>query len=412
MVVSVDLNQVVLALSDALDLVGVEVVLHGKRVAFVADATASVLSLPERDAQDLFLACLLHDCGVSSTRAAGHLLSEVDWEDSNEHCVAGAELLGRFEPLARQAAIVRLHHAHFDHGELAAAPDGVGRLANLVFLADRVDAFRQKKTGTDVLLARVEIRESIAALSGSFFAPELVKAFLSASEPEAFWLTLETHHLERWLLERTRRAEPRQADLQALKGLARVFARIVDAKSRFTANHSEGVSRLSGLLGRLAGLPAETCERMEIAGLLHDLGKLRVPDEVLEKPGALDEREFAAVERHTFETYQILRRIEPLSEVAEWAAFHHEALSGRGYPFRLSGEEIPFPARLVAAADVFQALAQDRPYRGPLTPQEILAELERMATRGKLDPAAVSLVAGNLLECWTAATAEGAANRT
>lgn len=401
---SVDLTQVVLALSDAIDLVGVDVVQHGKRVAFVADATARALDLPDGDVQDLFLACLLHDCGVSSTRAAGHLLSEVDWEESNEHCVRGADLLSRFEPFARLARIVRLHHAHWDGGEPQAEGDGVGTLANLVFLADRVDTFLQKSGRKDVLLSRVEIRESVAALSGSFFSPDLVQAFLAVSGTEAFWLTLEAHHLERWLLEHP--AVPHPVTTASLRDLAHVFARIVDAKSRFTADHSEGVARLAGLLGRLAGLPADTCERLQIAGLLHDLGKLRVPDEVLEKPGSLDDGEFAAVERHTFETYQILRRIEPFAEVAEWAAFHHEALSGRGYPFHRRAEELPVPARLVAAADVFQALAQNRPYRGPVPPHEILAELRKMAGSGKLDPDAVAIVEGHLFECWSAAVGE------
>lgn len=401
---AVDLNETVLALSDALDLVGVDVVQHGKRVAFVADATARVLGLTEDDASDLFLASVLHDCGVSSTRVAGKLLGEVDWESSNDHCLQGAELLGAFPPFSRLATIVLHHHTHWDADEASRPPGGERLLANLVFLADRVDAFVLRTARRDVLLARTEIRQAIGALAGSFFAPELVEAFLAASEAEAFWLSLEPRHLERWLLDRIATAVPRPAPADSLRSLAGIFARIVDSKSRFTAEHSDGVARLARLLGTLAGLPKETCARMEIAGLLHDLGKLRVRDEVLEKASALDEGEFAEIERHTFETYQILRRIGPLADVALWAAYHHEALSGRGYPFHRRGDEIPLPARLVAVADVFQALAQNRPYRAPLSPSDILRHLQGMAERGKLDPAAVALVAGNLFDCWEAAT--------
>ena len=123
--------------------------------------------------------------------------------------------------------------------------------------------------------------------------------------------------------------------------LAQIFARIVDDKSAFTAEHSVGVSRLACLLGRLAGLPAKDCELLEIAGLLHDVGKLCVPDEVLDKPGPLNEAELAVIERHTFETWQILRRIRAFDQVAEWASFHHESIAGNGYPFHRHGGEIP-----------------------------------------------------------------------
>ena len=118
----------------------------------------------------------------------------------------------------------------------------------------------------------------------------------------------------------------------------------------------------------------------------------------------LDRGEFATIERHSFETFQILRRVEPLREIAGWAGYHHESLSGKGYPFRLRAEEIPLPARLLAIADVFQALAQNRPYRGPLGAEEILGHLRRFVESGKLDPHGVDLVAENLEECFHAAT--------
>ena len=187
--------------------------------------------------------------------------------------------------------------------------------------------------------------------------------------------------------------------------LAMLFARLVDAKSPWTARHSESVARLSVALGRLAGIPEADCEKLELAGLLHDLGKLRVPDEILDKKGKLDPGEWAIMERHTFETWQILRRIRSFTEIAEWASLHHETPSGRGYPFRRAGERIPLPARLVAVADVFQALAQERPYRASLDPRAILRVLQAMVRAGRLDAYGVELAGGNLGACWEAATA-------
>jgi putative nucleotidyltransferase with HDIG domain len=401
----IDLNEVVLALSDALDLVGAHVVQHGKRVAFMAAACGRALSLEEGERSDLLLAAVLHDCGVSSTRAHVRLLDEdLSFEEAHGHADAGADLLARFQPLSRIAAIVRLHHTPWDSPERRAVEPRTALLANLVFLCDRVDARLQSRRGLDPLLEADQIRRWVFARSRSTFAEGAVGAFIVASAAEAFWLTLEPHHLERALRDEMCVQRHRTIPLSGLEDLAFLFAGIVDGKSPFTASHSTAVARLAALLGRLAGLDVETCTRLRIAGLLHDLGKLRVPDEVLEKAAPLDKGEFATIERHAFETFQILRRVQALREIAGWAGSHHEGLSGKGYPFRLRAEEIPLPARLLAIADVFQALAQDRPYRGPLGAEQILAQLRRFVASGKLDPHGVRLVAENLEECFLAAT--------
>ena len=401
----IDLNEVVLALSDALDLVGTVVVQHGKRVAFMAGTCGHALALEEGERTDLLLAAVLHDCGVSSTRLHRRLIDEdLSFQERAEHAELGAELLGRFQPMARVARIVRLHHTPWDSAERLTADPRTALLANLVFLCDRVDAALQSRRGQDPLLVSDEIRRWVFARSGTFFAESAVGAFLEASAAEAFWLTLEPHHLERALGEAMRVERRRTVPLSGLGDLALIFAAIVDGKSPFTASHSTAVARLAVLLGRLAGLDEATCAKLRIAGLLHDLGKLRVPDEVLEKEAPLDESEVATIERHAFETFQILRRVGPLREIAEWAGYHHQGLQGKGYPFRLRADEIPLPARLLAIADVFQALAQARPYRGPLGAEEILGHLRRFVESGKLDAGGVGLVEAHLDECFLAAT--------
>jgi HD-GYP domain-containing protein (c-di-GMP phosphodiesterase class II) len=371
----------------------------------MAAACGRSLSLEEGERSDLLLAAVLHDCGVSSTRLHQKLLDEnLSWEDARDHADAGARLLARFQPLSRVAEIVRLHHTPWDSPDRLSADRRTALLANLVFLSDRVDALLNSRKGHDLLLETDEIRRWVFARSGSAFAEEAVGAFLETSAAEAFWLTLEPRHLERALREEMRIERHRTVPLSGLEDLALLFAGIVDDKSPFTASHSTAVARLATLLGRLAGLDQGTCRRLRIAGLLHDLGKLRVPDEVLEKTSALDKGEFATIERHAFETFQILRRVEPLREIAGWAGYHHESLSGKGYPFRLRAVDLPLPARLLAIADVFQALAQRRPYRGAMDAEEILRQLRRFVASGKLDESGVDLVAANLEECFRAAT--------
>lgn len=407
MSVAIDLGQVIYALSDALDLVGVDEGFHGKRTGVMALQCGRALDMSEPQQEDLFHAGLLHDCGVSSTYVYRCLLSEMDWVGVEFHCIEGSELLGQFAPLAHLTPIVRYHHTHWSDLVKLELDPVVARQANLIHLVDRVDALAAPHYERDLLLARHTIRDSLWRLSDTFFAPELVMTFLDLSEREAFWLSLEPRHLIRLIHEQKRRSQPTPINLVELQRLALIFARIVDAKSPYTMEHSQGTARLARLLAERAGLPAETCEKIEIAGLLHDLGKLQVPDEILEKPGTLTHKERALVQRHSFETYQVLRGIQGLEDITLWAACHHETLDGQGYPFHLSGAELTLEMRIIAVADVFQALAQRRPYRSPLSPEQILEMLRTFVRQNRLDERVVELVGDQLEASWQAAHGDG-----
>lgn len=408
--ITIDLGQAIQSLSDALDLVGVNEVQHGKRVGFMALQCGSALGMTGSELEDLFYAGLLHDCGVSSTCIHRRLVNELDWEGAEHHCVKGSALLSQFAPLAHLAPIIRYHHTHWDVlCALQDVPASTARLANLIYLVDRMDALAAPHYEKyDLLLARHAIRDTLWRLSGSFFAPDLVALFMDLSDNEAFWLLLEPRHLSRFIYERRREARLLPISFAELKQLALLFARIVDAKSPYTMEHSLGTARLARFLAEQAGLADEVCEKIEVAGLLHDLGKLQVPDEILEKPAALTVEERALVQRHSFETYQILRDITGLEDIALWAAYHHETPDGRGYPFHCHGAELTIEMRIIAVADVFQALAQNRPYRQPLSPEQILEMLRVFVSRNHLDGEVVELVGRHLAASWRAATVRSA----
>lgn len=404
MSIKIDLGQVIHALSDALDLVGVDEVCHGKRVGCMALHCGRDLGLSDPELEDLFQAGLLHDCGVSSTHVHRCLVNELDWEGSGFHCIRGSELLNQFPLLAHLAPIVRYHHTHWDVLCTVGLPEKTAQLANLIYLVDRVDALAAPHYERDLLLARYTICDTVRRLSGSFFAPELVTLFLDLSGSEAFWLSLETRHLMRFIYERERELRLAPISLPELKQLALLFAQIVDAKSSFTMKHSLGTARLARFLAEQAGLPIETCEKIEVAALLHDLGKLRVPDEILEKPGALTGEERAVIQHHSFETYQILRGIVGLEDITLWAAYHHETPDGHGYPFHRRGAELTVEMRIIAVSDVFQALAQQRPYRKSMAPNEIINLLRTFVQQNHLDGELVELAGRHLLASWQAAT--------
>ncbi len=403
MEVNVDLRQAVYALSDALDLVGVNDFYHGKRVGLMAVEMARGMGLDAAYQDELFDTGLLHDCGVSSTAIHQNLVEQMDWSGSQGHCEWGYGLLSRFSHLAHLAPTVLYHHTHWNDLARKRVDPAIARKANLIFLTDRADALAAPHYGPELLLHKDTIRNTLARYSGTMFDPHLVEAFLDISRADAFWLILEPRHIQNFLGEMLHHGLPRTLSFPELRQMAMLFSHVVDAKSPFTAAHSLGVARLARLLAELDGQDEETRDKLEIAGLMHDLGKLQVPDEILDKPGPLTVSERLIMNRHSFETYQILRRIPGLEDVAAWAAYHHETLDGGGYPYRLSAGGLPRPARLLAVADVFQAMAQNRPYRGSVKPKLILGLLRERARDGQLDPSAVNLVEHNLDACWAAA---------
>jgi len=143
---------------------------------------------------------------------------------------------------------------------------------------------------------------------------------------------------------------------------------------------------------------------VEIAALLHDLGKLGVPDEILEKPGRLNAQETTVMHRHSYDTYRILRHIEGLEEIAEWAGNHHETLLGNGYPFQHQEEKLSLETRVIIVADIFQALAQERPYRSSMKAEDVMQILHEMAADGRIDDKLVAIVDNQSAYCWQLAT--------
>jgi HD-GYP domain-containing protein (c-di-GMP phosphodiesterase class II) len=131
---------------------------------------------------------------------------------------------------------------------------------------------------------------------------------------------------------------------------------------------------------------------VQLAGQLHDLGKLAVPSDLLEKPGRLEPEEFHVVQSHAFHTHRILRRIPALEEIEPWAARHHERMDGTGYPFHHRAPALPEPARVVAVADVFTALTEDRPYRAAMPLDRAQVVVEEMVDDGHLDGDVVQLL--------------------
>jgi putative two-component system response regulator len=170
------------------------------------------------------------------------------------------------------------------------------------------------------------------------------------------------------------------------------LARAVEAKSLFTAGHSERVTQLALTLAADLGVPDEQREVLARGSLLHDIGKISIPDAILDKPGKLTAQEYAVVQQHPATGAHILEPLSTMRDLIPLIRWHHERLDGKGYPDRLGGDEIPLLVRILSICDVYDSLASERPYRHALPQAECLAIMRDDAAGGGLE--------GDLVACF------------
>ncbi|AZR73977.1 phosphohydrolase [Anoxybacter fermentans] len=391
----VSLFDIIICLSDALDLISPAVINHHKRVAYIALNIAAEMGLSKEEQTGLIIAGILHDIGAFSLKERLSSLNfELDFP--HQHAEKGYFLLKIFEPFARVAPLVRYHHVPWNNGEGSKFKgESVPLGSHILHLADRIDALINKQQ--EVLGQVKEICEKINQYSGELFIPDLVEVFNRLAEKEYFWLDAVSSSINQ-VLARKARFITVGLDLEELLNLTRLFSRIIDFRSRFTATHSSGVAATAEALAKIMGMSKRECMMMRIAGYLHDLGKLAVPAEILEKPGKLTGDEFNIIKGHTFYTYRILENVGGLEEINTWASFHHERLDGKGYPFHHKADDLSLGARIMAVADVFTAITEDRPYRKGMTKDKALHVLKKMVNNSALDPMIVSSLIKNYEE--------------
>jgi len=227
--------------------------------------------------------------------------------------------------------------------------------------------FVLRHTGPAAAAAEVQHRR------GKWFDPELVDAFLAVASAAPFWATLNAADLETQVFAMEPGGHEAVLDEDYLDDIAEAFGQVVDAKSPFTAGHSARVGLYTALLGESMEIPEARRRWLKRGALLHDVGKLGVSNAILDKPGKLDEAEWAAVRRHAVYTESILGRIQSFDELARVSAAHHERLDGGGYPRGLQAADITLETRIITTADIFDAITAERPYRSAVPVEKTLA---------------------------------------
>ncbi|MGH7701749.1 MAG: HD domain-containing phosphohydrolase, partial [Gemmatimonadales bacterium] len=424
----VRLSEVVSALSYALDITEGQPQGHSVRSCLIGMRLAAVIRLTAEDRSALFYALLLKDLGCSSNSARlcqlfgaddlalkrAHKLT--DWSDgaasaryaytqvtpgrdalarlrhtvllgtkekgtgrelTATRCERGADiaaLLG-LEPSTQEA--IQALDEHWDGRGMPYGKRGAGipLLGRICGLAQTVEVFAAT-FGAEAAYDMGKDRR------GSWFDPVLVDALQDFRDDRGFWGTLGATEQ----LDQVSDLEPAErvvlADEARLDQVAEAFARVIDAKSPYTATHSAGVARIAVGIGAAMGLDMPERTLLRRAGLLHDIGKLGVSSLILDKPGQLTEEEMVEVRKHPRYTGEILARVERFRTFAGIAASHHERLDGKGYHQGLIGRELGTLSRVLAVADVAEALSAERPYRPAMPRDEVLRIMRGMVGTG------------------------------
>lgn len=368
---SIDFRQLMSALSLALDLAETKKLEHAKRTTFIAATLAKKMEIPSETYYKIYFGSLLHDISKVSLIP----------EEYHHHSTKGAEIVSQLPMLASLTEPILYHHENWDG---TGTPYGLqkGEIpleAQIIRLADNIEY----QVGYESF-GFTDIQSYVSEQSGKFFSPELSKVFLEVCKDPTFFKALSSPSIQGYL-------SPLEPDYNFCLGfsdlidIGQLFAKLIDSKSPFTASHSQEVANYAWKLSLAFGFDPAHVTYMRIAGILHDLGKVAIPSQILDKPGALSREEYHVIQTHVNYTELILSQVEGLEEIAAWSAMHHEKLDGTGYHRTLSEDSIPLEGRILAVADIFQALTEDRPYRRGMAPEQSFTILDQQVKEGKLD---------------------------
>ena len=384
----IEMTKLLNTLSSSLDYVENEIIKtarnHGKRVAVLTNLMAKEAGYPQDVLYALTQSAVLHDCALAEYLKDELSRGNKSLDETNmyEHCVAGEKMMTKLPFYHMVRGTVLFHHERADgKGALGLTDDMVPLYAQLLHAADMVDVRFSLETMD---------REKFEAIH-DWINKERGNA-ISDKSADLFIKAISFDSLMSITGENCRKAVkamiPELSDeipIEALREISSFFAKITDYKSNFTWRHSIGIAEKAESMGQYYKYDKETCDKLYIAGALHDIGKLLISNDILEKPGKLSNTEYKEIQNHAMGTWKLLSAVGGLEEITSWASLHHEKLDGSGYPFGYKADKLGKNERLLACLDIYQALVEQRPYKAGLSHGEAMAILNKMGSAGQLD---------------------------
>ncbi|WP_051177256.1 HD domain-containing phosphohydrolase [Halodesulfovibrio aestuarii] len=380
----VRLFDLVNALARSLDMVSHTLAGHHTNVGFFAARIAECYGLSSFERRNVVFAAMLHDIGaVSLYPAVDSLLFE---DDTIKHSIAGSVIISSSKKLQDVSKLVEYHHTPWE--ELRGENKHY-EISNIINLADFIDVnTRRDRPARHQIPILIDLCRKH---SGKLFNPDYIEALREAESKRDYYHRLYSERTEKKLRLSTQ-FESDMLDAEGVLDFTGLFAKVIDFRSRFTATHSQGVAITSSVLGRWLGFNEVEQALFQIAGRLHDIGKLAVPTTLLEKNDKLTSSEFSAIQRHAVYTEHILSGVPGLEVIRDWACQHHERIDGTGYPKGIAGKEISLGSRILQVADVFTAITEDRPYRRGMDFKQTTKVLRQLGDSNKLDPIVVEVL--------------------
>jgi putative nucleotidyltransferase with HDIG domain len=426
------MSDLISALSFALDLTEGQPMGHAVKSCLLGMRLADILKLPVEQRADLYYALLLKDAGCSSNAARMYEIlgcderkakAEVKSTDWTKPTLEGLEYLlrnvmpgkSRLERIFaitsvavnRESQTRELVGTRCDRGAHIARKIGFGEATTqAIYNLDEHwngKGFPEGRKGEEIpLFSRIlnlcqtlEVFNTLSGVndafqvirerSGTWFDPELVRAIGEVEKDENFWKLLQEENARQAVIEMEPLGLFTQASEDKLDSVCEAFSDIIDVKSPYTHSHSRGVTTVAVSISQRLGLSDKDITLVRRAALLHDIGKLSVPNNILDKPGKLTATEWETVRLHPYYTQRILERISGFQHLAYIASSHHEKLDGSGYFRNLRSTQLPMTARAITVADIFDALSAKRPYREAL-PREKVFQIMSAEVPHALDP--------------------------
>lgn len=394
----IDIIGLLSAFSFALDCVEAELIHvtsnHGKRVAYMSVCMAEKMGVSDDALRDLAACALLHDnaltqyineefySDISNIDTLKVSSDDITPRQLGMHCIYGEKNLEKYPFKTGVKDVILYHHEEADgSGPFEKKWTEVPLFARIIHFSDMLDAFcKAQKFDEDVFNKAVHFVEKN---KDKRFDSEVTKMFFDAFDEDEF-SRLGDEHIEEYFWEKVP-CEKSFYSFNVLKDLADLFAKIIDYKSEFTSRHSLGVARTASKISEIMGYDKVICDKMYLAGTLHDVGKIAIGNEILEKPARLTDDEFAKMKNHAGYTYMILSKVDGFEEIRDLAAFHHERLDGSGYPFGKRADELTTLQRIMACADIYQALTEKRPYKDGMDHDKACEILKDMADKNWID---------------------------